>query len=125
MNVNVGDEVIVEGPSRGRRLERSIERVPVDRVARKYFYVRKGSWNELAFEISTGLERVKDPNYPQHNNSRAYTPQAYEEEMRSRDLWRRLRDYDVTFGVRGPFYRGLSDAAIEKILEILDAEVQS
>lgn len=118
MNVNVGDEVVViEGKYH--------HRVPVDRVARKYFYVRAGTRGEKAFEIETGREKALDRNYPNHYNARAYTPEAYDQEMHSRCLRERLRHYDVTLGPRGPFYRGLPDSAIENILKILDAEVQS
>jgi hypothetical protein len=114
---NVGDEVIVQndGPA---------EHLKIDRVARKYFYVREGRWNELAFEITTGRQKVERPNYPQHYNARAYTPEEYEDVLRRRSISERWNGHRLNIGWGGPLRSKLSMEAMEQIVDILDAELE-
>lgn len=72
----VGDKVIVfrDNWNRGRNAEPNVDERTVSRVGRQYVYVGEQSWNERAFEIGTGFEKVT-----WGDASRLFTLEEYED----------------------------------------------
>lgn len=93
----VGDSVVVEvarmstRPNQAPRIEHEI----VTKVARKYFYTSqpesKGRWDERGFEIETGIQKPRDPNYTNYLDH-AYTPAEWEEKQLRDELFARISE---------------------------------
>lgn len=83
----VGDPVVISRPTHYYGGEPTIERTTVARVARKYFYIgqEKGRWDEEGYEIETGTQKPRDPNFTNYL-AHAYTPAEWEEK-RLRDVY--------------------------------------
>ncbi|QZE10374.1 hypothetical protein SEA_SCOOBYDOOBYDOO_23 [Mycobacterium phage ScoobyDoobyDoo] len=105
-NVKVGDTLIVEPARVGRYDNRESYEVVVTKVARKYFTARRpedlekdprASYRDIQFEIETGLQKPKDPNYRSYLDQ-AYTEQDWITERYSRSINKSLRDRHKVHG---------------------------
>lgn len=100
--VKVGDVIVVEQPSYSNGADPVVTREIVTRLARKYLYVGKvkGRYDEIGYEIATGVQKSQDRNYTSYLAT-AYTPIQWEEEALRRDLLGRIRDHKSVFLDRG------------------------
>ncbi|ACH62033.1 hypothetical protein MYRNA_25 [Mycobacterium phage Myrna] len=113
--VKVGDPIVIEKSE--HRHSKDDRPLPVyegkvTKVARKYFTVEyfisygwsddptRGHTNEEQFEIATGRERPKNPDFTNYLD-RAYTPEAWQEELYSREIRKKLREDHRFWGSSG------------------------
>ena len=121
----VGDPVVIERSQphhrHGQPYEPQLDYGTVTKVVRKYFTVEvEGSrWHDaMEFAIADGLQRAKDPNYPQHYTDQAYTPQEWETEKYRRDLRAKI---DEQHGYEwAQKSRGWSTGFQVELLDLLD-----
>lgn len=107
----VGQDVIVHHRNYGRSHDRVTEE-KVSRVGRKYFYVQVG-YQEVAFEIETGIERSNGTNY----SARAFTPESHHEYLEYTYASLRLADLVRDFGWRNR----LTTAQMNAISDVIEA----
>jgi len=100
MQVAAGDHVIVVSPSYRSGQAPDVSRCVVEKVARKYFYVRVLDYGgSTAFSIETGVERTPANNSGAYAK-RAYTPEAYIEHERRKEaeaaVWKLRRSSNLS-----------------------------
>jgi hypothetical protein len=120
---NVGDEIIVEHAAFGRigRTSARTTTETITRVARKYFYINKNEYgDEQAFEIETGIERPRNPNYRNYL-AHAYTPEGWNEKKVRDHVLEQIREHKVTWGYTGTWNeRDWSVDHLREFLKLLD-----